>query len=189
MDTKSLNLKGSFDKDGIYHPGFTDSEKVAIDRRQNFHKHSSIKFTIEQRKELIKDMWNYLHDRFGRDFSEVILTHDSNFYDNSPLAWCHAFMRCLSLKNIDYERSSIYEDAYGIIKAVLYMNHDYIEFINIGEQFCTVRFSYDVFGNHFTLKYPYPVIKEKEETSEKLTEDLSKLSLTRSESGPVTVKG
>lgn len=178
---EKTGVKGEF-IDGIYHPKFTPTEERSIKLIKNFNETSDQKLTIEQRKELIKDMFDYLHDRFGCDFSKVILTHNSNFYDNSPLLWCHKFMAALSLKNINYENSSFRIDEYGVIRAILYMGeHDFIEFINVGRQYCTVRFSVDIVGNHFVLKYPFPLVDEKVE------ENLEKPTLERSNSEPVIV--
>lgn len=145
-------------KNGVIYPGFTDDEIKMMKANQNIHDNEDrLKMSIEQRKEAIKLMWEFLHDRFGTDFNNTILTKDSNFYDNSYLLKCHKFVQAMSLKNFNYEKSIIVLDPYNQIKSRLYLNdYDYVEFLQIGYQYLTLRFSFDVAGNIFNLKYPYP---------------------------------
>lgn len=140
--------------------------KEHTDNKKNEYKlhQESSNWTIEQKQEMFSLFFSYLEDRFGHPFCESVLTANSNFYSNSYLLKCHKFLKCLKLENIYYPKSHFRYTPYGEYSCVVYLNDfDFIEFMMVGTKTTTIRFSFDVVGNTFTLKYPYPLAGDSKE--------------------------
>lgn len=136
--------------------------KEIVDNKKNEWKlHTeSRNMTIDQKQEMMIDMFNYLQDRFGEPFMDITLTKDSNFNSNSHLLKCHKFLQSIEFENVNWNKSHFRYNPYGDFSAVVYLGeNDYIEFLSIGDKFTTFRFSFDVVGNIYTMKFPYPAIR------------------------------
>lgn len=134
----------------------TEDMKKHIELKGSLYKNNDLE--LWQKKSLVNILLNFLKRKFGKPFSEVILTNESNFYTTSHLAKCHHFLKCLKMENIYWPATFFDRNMYGQMVCRIFLNEtDYIDFMSIEKNTATtIKFSFDVLGNTFCLAYPYP---------------------------------
>ena len=140
----------------------TEDMKKHIELKGKMYINNDLK--LWQKKVIVNKFLNFLKRRFGKPFTEVILTNKSNFYTTSYLGQCHHFIECMSLENIYWPPTMFDRNPYGSLVARIYLDEtSYIEFHNIERtKTVTFSFSFDIVGNTFCLEYQYPKDDEKE---------------------------
>lgn len=153
--------KKEVEKSIEYNTTHTEEEKEEILNNKN----KQILITKEQKIEMYETMMEYIENRFDKEFSELILTDNvAGYVNDCPLQKCHYFLKCLNTKNINWEKSTFKYNMYGMFNIFIFMNDDYIEFINVDDKTVSFRFSFD--KNVHTLAYP-----EINKNAKKLTYD------------------